>query len=173
MKPNVLLFENFVSDASELFRFCTSKIAWDSTMNARQTASFGVPYNYSQMSYPASPIPTPLQKLMDDLEEKLPFHPNNCLANFYPDGGAKMGFHFDSLENLVEGTGVAIVSLGASRPLTFRSRKDKSVEDAVEMASGSLLYMPPEVQNEWLHGLLKSEEEVGARISLTFRQMVE
>ncbi len=171
MKPEVSLIENFATNSIELFDFCRSQIAWDGSMHTRQTASFGVPYNYSQMSYPAAPIPMILQDLMDKLLAQLSFRPNNCLANFYPDGGAKMGFHFDSLENLTPGTGVAIVSLGASRPLTFRRRDDKTVETALEMTSGSLLYMPPVVQDEWLHGILKSDDEVGSRISLTFRQM--
>lgn len=83
-----------------------------------------------------------------------------------------MGFHFDSLEHLAPDTGVAIVSLGDTRSLTFRNRTDKTVEVSYPLVSGSLLYMPPQVQNEWLHGVMKSEPEIGPRMSLTFRHII-
>ena len=171
--PDVLFISDFWSDCATLFEFCTTQIAWDETLRARKTASFGVPYNYSQMTYPAAPMPAPLQSVISQLEPKIGFAPNNCLLNFYADGGASMGFHFDSLENLASGTGVAIVSLGATRELTFRRRDDVSVQKSFALPSGALIYMPPEVQNEWLHGVPKSPEPVGARISLTFRCLAD
>lgn len=171
--PDVLFVPDFWPDAAELFDYCASQIVWDETLRARKTASFGVPYNYSQMTYPAAPVPAPLQNLMDFLEPKIGFAPNNCLANFYADGGASMGFHFDSLENLALQTGVAIVSLGATRELTFRRRDDCAVQKSFALPSGALLHMAPQIQNEWLHGVLKSGQPVGARISLTFRHLVD
>ena len=140
-------------------------------MRARKTASFGAPYNYSQMSYPQRDLLPELAALLEPLGEKLGWTPNNCLINFYPDGDSTMGFHFDSLEPLESGTGVAIVSLGEERTLTFARRDDKSVRLEQVMPSGSLLLMPAPVQNEWLHAVLKQPGMMCARMSLTFRRL--
>ena len=75
----------------------------------------------------------------------------------------------DSVE-LEPGTGVAIVSLGAERILRFRRIDDKSITCDYLLPNGSLLYMPPEVQLEWKHGV-PAQPETGSRISLTFRRL--
>lgn len=108
--------------------------------------------------------------MLSPLGQKIGWTPNNCLVNFYPDGDATMGFHFDSLEPLEPGTGVAIVSLGEERILTFSRRDDKTVRVEQPMPSGSLLLMPAQVQDEWLHAVLKQPGS-GARMSLTFRRL--
>jgi alkylated DNA repair dioxygenase AlkB len=93
---------------------------------------------------------------------------NNCLLTYYPDGRSRMGFHSDSEAGIVPGTGVAIVSLGAQRPLRFRvtARPDERIDYV--LAPGSLLFMPPRVQAEWQHALPRSSQRL-PRISLTFR----
>ena len=138
-------------------------------MRARRTASFGVPYCYSGITYPIAPVPEPVAALMDRLAERLGWRPNNCLANFYSDGTSTMGFHSDSTEELEPGTGVAIVSLGAEREITFRAA-DKSFTVEYPLVSGSLLYMTAEVQAGWKHAILP-QPGAGGRISLTFRQL--
>ena len=82
-----------------------------------------------------------------------------------------MGFHSDSEKELVPETGVAIVSLGAERSITYRSRQDKQAQYSYPLPSGSLLYMPPQLQQHWKHAILK-QEHTGGRISLTFRVLV-
>lgn len=168
--PDIHLWPDFVADSADLFEHLRDGIEWDSSMRARRTASFGAPYNYSQMSYPECPMLPALERLLALIGEKVGWVPNNCLVNFYPDGDSTMGFHFDALEPLEQGTGVAIVSLGEERVLTFARRDDKSVRFEQPMPSGSLLLMPAAVQNEWLHGVLK-QAGVGSRMSLTFRRL--
>ena len=169
-EPDLLFLPDFVVTADALYEHLITEIAWDERMRARKTASFGAPYNYSQISYPSAPFPARIGAMLPILEMELGFLPNNCLVNYYPDGEASMGFHFDALEPLETGTGVAIVSLGDERHLTFRHRENKSVETSRLLSNGSLLYMPPQVQNEWLHGVLKQENAKG-RLSLTFRRL--
>ncbi|RYX84158.1 alpha-ketoglutarate-dependent dioxygenase AlkB [bacterium] len=168
--PDIHLWPDFVTDSLSLFEHLKDTIAWESSMRARRTASFGAPYNYSQMSYPKCPIPAALERLLAPIGDKVGWIPNNSLVNFYPDGDSTMGFHFDALEPLEEGTGVAIVSLGEQRTLTFARRDDKGVRFEQPMPPGSLLLMPAPVQNEWLHGVLK-QAGVGSRMSLTFRRL--
>lgn len=169
-EPHLLLRPDLVADSDALFDRLTREIVWDERMRARKTASFGAPYNYSQITYPSAPMPPRIAELLPMLEREIGFEPNNCLVNFYADGASAMGFHFDALEPLEWGTGVAIVSLGNARTLMFRRRDDKTIEHAFVLNSGSLLYMAPEIQNEWLHGVPKQPEARG-RLSLTFRRL--
>jgi alkylated DNA repair dioxygenase AlkB len=165
---DLVYVDNFIPDPDGLLSRLLSETAWDERMRARKTASFGVPYNYSGMEYPTVPFPAEVTEVARRIEARLGVLPNNCLANYSPDGESTMGFHRDALDNLVPGTGVAVVSLGAARMLTFRKIGDKSTEHSVRLSGGSLLYMPPEVQNDWRHGV-RAEPAAGPRISLTFR----
>lgn len=81
-----------------------------------------------------------------------------------------MGYHADATDDLEDGTGIAVVSLGAERCISFRSERDKKVIEHYTLGSGSLLYMCPEMQLVWKHAILATEG-VGGRISLTFRRM--
>jgi alkylated DNA repair dioxygenase AlkB len=169
-EPKLLLEPGFVSNHEELYEQLVAGVPWDERMRARKTASYGVAYNYSWMTYPTVAMHPLLVPLVDRLEPKIGYRPNNCLLNYYPDGGSTMGFHSDSEEEIVPGTGVAIVSLGAERSITFRSKHNEQAEYSYPLPGGSLLYMPPQFQQDWQHGILK-QENTGGRISLTFRRL--
>ena len=81
-----------------------------------------------------------------------------------------MGFHADSVAELEPQTGVAIVSLGAVRALTFRQTRAREVQWSQPLSHGSLLYMPAEIQADWQHGVLP-QPGAGPRVSLTFRAL--
>lgn len=170
--PAIVFRENFVGAPQALFKHLTTTVTWDERMRARKTASFGVAYNYSQMSYPEAPIPTALDAIAENIEASLGYLPNNCLLNFYPDGEASMGFHSDSSEELAPGSGVSIVSLGAARPIVFRLKANRSIEHTLTLTGGSLLHMPNAIQDEWLHAIPRCPS-AGPRISVTFRKIVK
>jgi 2OG-Fe(II) oxygenase superfamily len=167
--PEVLFIAPFWPHTDALFTELLASIAWDERIKARKTASFGVPYNYGWMNYPETPLPQALLPLIEKLSQTLEFIPNNCLVNYYSTGRATMGFHRDDTAGLVPGTGVAIVSLGAERTLVFRRSDNPECCAHFSLPSGSLLYMPPAVQDSWQHGVLKEPAVQGGRISLTFR----
>ena len=170
LEPDLIIDEQFVANSQDLFAALANGIVWDERMRARKTASFGKSYDYSDITYAAVPMHEALEPLVDQLEARLEFRPNNFLLNFYESGEATMGFHSDSTAGLVSGTGVAIISLGAERSITFQSKQDKKVERSYRLKSGSLLYMGAEVQDDWKHAILK-QSGAGGRISLTFRQI--
>lgn len=163
--------EGFIAEPGALFALLAETTAWDRRIRARMTASFGIPYNYSGLAYPEVPFPDPLGPLLDRLERRLGYRPNNCLANYYPDGGSTMGFHADSTASLTPDTGISIVSLGAERPITFRPRSDRQATRDFALRSGSLLHMSAELQRGWEHAIL-SLPGSGGRISLTFRDLL-
>ncbi len=146
-------------------------MSWDERIQARKTASYGVPYDYAGLSYEARTFPPELEPVRARVAARIGEAVNNCLLNYYPDGRSRMGFHSDSEEGIVPGTGVAIVSLGARRPLRFRRTEQPDERIDYLLAPGSLLFMPPRVQTEWQHALPRSSQRE-PRISLTFRTIV-
>jgi len=170
--PAITYRAAFAPDANSLFAHLVATVAWDTRMRARKTASFGVAYDYSQMTYPETPFPAQIATIVDAIDAALGFRPNNCLLNYYTDGESSMGFHSDTSEELAPNTGVAILSLGAARPIVFRLKADKTVEHTYALESGSLLHMSDAIQREWLHAI-PTAPGAGPRISATFRQILK
>ena len=155
-----------------LFEDLRVSVDWDTSMAARHTASYGEPYNYSQMTYEARSMHPSLVPVAERLHEELNIAFNNCLLNFYLSGDSTMGFHSDNTSNLQANTGVAIVSLGSQRGITYRNKADQAVRRTYPLAPGSLLYMDSEVQDNWMHAI-KKDAVAGPRISLTWRAFRE
>lgn len=166
--PNIDLRKAFWPDCEGLFLKLCSTVAWDERMRARKTASFGVAYNYAQIAYPDTEMHPDLVPVCTAVSDSLGFVPNNCLLNFYPDGNASMGFHSDTAAELAPGTGVAILSLGATRTIAYALKKDREIQYRYRLERGDLLYMPDAVQTDWLHAILK-ESQAGPRISISLR----
>lgn len=169
--PNLLLLENFVKQPDQLFRYLRDTVEWDERLRTRKTASFGVSYGYSGMTYPQTRMPDELSALCDKIKKQIGFRPNNCLMNFYLDGNSSMGYHSDSAQELAPDTGVVIISLGAVRHIYYKSKVDPSIIHKYKLSQGMLLHMGNDVQHQWLHAIPK-ESGIGERISLTFRHIV-
>ena len=166
----ITYIENFIEDPSRLFAVLQSTVIWDERMSARKTASYGKAYNYSQMEYVHQAFTPVLNGIALDIEDVLQFKPNNCLLNYYSDGTSSMGFHSDQTDILEKGTGVGIISLGATRVLRFRNIEDKSITKDFALPSGSFIYMTNELQDLWKHAIPKSDATDG-RIRMTFRKI--
>ena len=166
-EPCLRIESNFYPQHQVLFDQLLQSVTWDESMQARKTASFGRPYDYSQMSYPAAELLPCLVEVRDRLEGALQVPFNNCLANYYETGENRMGFHADDTSGLLPGTGVAIVSLGSQRTITYRSL-DHAARFDYPLEPGSLLYMDAEVQVGWMHAIGR-QTGAGPRISLTWR----
>jgi len=166
------LDDHFWPEAAALFEQLVATVPWDDRIRARRVASFGVPYNYSGTVWPSVPFPAELLGPLDRVAERLGYRSNNCLANYYPDGRSTMGYHADATEGLAAGTGIAILSLGAMRTLSFRRQADRRHVEAYPLRPGSLLFMTAELQRDWKHAILTDEGAAG-RISLTFRCLTD
>jgi alkylated DNA repair dioxygenase AlkB len=172
LESQINIDAEFYPDHAALFDQLQALVVWDESMAARKTASFGHPYHYSQMRYAVLPIPECLQPLLRQLHDRLRIPFNNCLLNYYETGNNTMGFHSDDTSGLVPGTGVAIVSLGSQREITYRSIQDPSIEKSHALVPGSMLYMDDAVQKDWLHAI-RRHKGAGPRISLTWRAIPE
>lgn len=171
IKPNLVIIEGVINNPQHLFENLLANVQWDERIKARKTASFGVPYDYSGMTYPQCEMLPILKSACDSIRQALGYEANNCLLNYYPDGNSSMGYHSDSSEELFEGTGVAIISVGAERQINYKNKADKSIIHRYSLKPGTLLYMDKQVQDDWLHAIPK-QKDVGERISLTFRHII-
>jgi alkylated DNA repair dioxygenase AlkB len=94
---------------------------------------------------------------------------NSVGLNFYRDGRDSVAPHNDHLDTIVEGHPIALLSLGAPRRMTIRAKAPPSRVLHVDLAGGSLLMMSYATQLHYTHGIPKTKEPVGERISLAFR----
>ena len=170
LKPHIKLIDNFVDNSDLLFGQIKKCVVWDERLKRRKTASFGVAYNYSGMTYPQTVMFDKLLLLCEKISQTIGFIPNNCLMNYYLDGNSTMGYHSDNLAELKVGTGVVIVSLGAERYITYRSKIEPTLKHKYLLKNGSFLYMDDDVQQSWMHTILK-QRAAGERISITFRSI--
>jgi alkylated DNA repair dioxygenase AlkB len=89
--------------------------------------------------------------------------------NFYRDGRDSVAPHNDHLDEIAPGCPIALLSLGATRRMTIRAKAAPRRALHVDLAAGSLLVMSYETQLHYTHGVPKTNERVGPRISLAFR----
>ena len=94
--------------------------------------------------------------------------------NYYRDGRDSVAPHNDKLHSIVPGQPIALLSLGDVRRMDIR---DKPSDDPaarrrthrIALEPGSLLVMSHDSQKHYDHGIPKTREPVGPRISLAFR----
>ncbi|KAI1500338.1 hypothetical protein F5X99DRAFT_410189 [Biscogniauxia marginata] len=149
-------------------------------------------------SPPLSPFSPTVAEIKRVIESRLGHPLNHVLIQFYRDGNDYISEHSDKTLDIVRGSFIANVSLGAERTMTLRTKRPPKGKDAPTEESGaegpkrqvqrarlphnSLCKMGLATNMRWLHGIRqdkrmdreKSEAEVaydGGRISLTFRQI--
>jgi len=124
-------------------------------------------------------------------------HPvNHVLIQYYRSGKDYISEHSDKTIDVVRGTNIVNVSLGAQRVMTLRTKRDRLQQEQerdgettssrdtqrIPLPHNSMFVMGPETNAQWLHGInhdnrpvkIKSEAEQfnnGERISLTFRMI--
>ena len=89
--------------------------------------------------------------------------------NLYRDGRDSVAPHNDHLYEIVPGYPIALVSLGATRRMTIRSKERSGRLIKIDLESGALLIMSYATQLHYTHGVPKTRAPVGERISLAFR----
>ena len=141
-------------------------------MQPRLTASYGdegVTYRYSgtvNVALPWTPTLLEIKQKIEAVEGRY----NYCLLNRYRSGHDSMGMHADNEPEM--GNIIGSLSLGATR--TFRIKHNKTKETMTfPVGHGTLIIMAGTMQQFWKHEIPKTTENVGQRINLTFRKIVE
>ena len=90
--------------------------------------------------------------------------------NLYRDGRDSVAPHNDKLHDLEDGAPIALLSLGATRTMTIRTKQSPRRRLDLDLDSGSVLIMSYETQRHFDHGIPKVRVPIGPRISLAFRR---
>ncbi len=141
-------------------------------LQPRLTASYGdvgVTYRYSGTVNVALPWTPTLLEIKQKIETVCGRY-NYCLLNRYRSGQDSMGMHADDEPEM--GNVIGSLSLGATR--NFRIKHNKTKETmSFPAGHGTLIIMAGTMQQFWKHEIPKTKQEVGERINLTYRQILE
>ncbi|KAL4725098.1 hypothetical protein ACLX1H_007244 [Fusarium chlamydosporum] len=151
----------------------------------------------SDESPPLLPFSPTVEAIRIETEKHLGHPLNHVLIQYYRDGSDYISEHSDKTLDIVKGSYIANVSLGAERIFTFRTKrreKDLSQDGALSPADSKRMIQRAKLPHnslcrlglrsnmKWLHAIRqdkrskkeKSEAELafeGGRISLTFRRI--
>jgi len=70
-KPEIELIQEFVENSEVLFKTLEKDVEWDERMKARKTASFGVSYDYSGITYTQNKMHPLLVPICNDIKASL------------------------------------------------------------------------------------------------------
>lgn len=132
-------------------------------------------YSYSGLDLNPSDWTKDLLEVRDLLQSFLGYNFNSVLANYYEDGSKYVGWHADDETGLgptPANVVIAAVSFGGPRAFGLKHRT-KGIAHLVEPQCGSLLVMEGSTQRHWVHRIAKTAKKVNARLSLTFRVVVD
>lgn len=130
----------------------------------------GCSYQYANLRVKPQPWPTQLSILRQALVTDFDLTSNGVLVNRYADGKNSMGWHSDNEPELVDGSDIASISLGAGRDFLLR-RKSCNRQYSLHLESGDLLIMHYPMQKHWQHALPKRLKQTQVRWNFTFRQI--
>lgn len=141
----------------------------------RLQAWYGDSYcSYSYSGIVLQPLEwTPLLlEIRQSVEQTLETTFNSVLINLYRDGQDSNGWHADNEPELGGNPVIASLSLGAVRRFRLRNNAGRQTI-GLDLNAGSLLVMAGATQHCWQHCIPKTVRQVGPRINLTFRGILE
>lgn len=94
---------------------------------------------------------------------------NRVGLNLYRDGRDSVAPHNDHLYEIVAEYPIALISLGATRLMTIRTKTQPRRILDLDLEEGSLLVMSYETQLHYDHGIPKTRAAIGPRISIALR----
>jgi alkylated DNA repair dioxygenase AlkB len=131
----------------------------------RLTAHFDLPPGLE----PDRPLPAAIREAAARATTRTGVVFNSVGLNLYRDGRDSVAPHNDHLDELVPGSPIALVSLGATRRMTIRAKGPPRRVLDVDLEGASLLVMSWQTQLHYAHGVPKTTDRVGERISLALR----
>lgn len=134
-------------------------------------ADDGINYKYSGKKLQRHDWNNTLLEIKKIIESITSFKFNSVLANLYRDGNDSMGLHSDDEKELGKNPVIASLSLGESRDICFKHKKNKS-SLVIPQTSGQLLVMSGMTQEYWKHEIKKTKKIKKPRINLTFRNII-
>jgi alkylated DNA repair dioxygenase AlkB len=155
--------------ARRWFEALRDGVSWQHERRRMYDRDVDVPRLVARYSLDDAELPPALAEAAQRTVEatRVPF--NSSGLNYYRDGSDSVAPHNDHLYEIVAGYPIALISLGATRLMTIRSKtKPRRILD-LDLEAGSLLLMSYETQLHYDHGIPKSRTPIGPRISMALR----
>ena len=168
----VLYFPACMSDraAATAFETLIAEVPWQSHRRQMYDREVDVPRLTAIFDLDAENIPQAIAEARG-IAEKLSEHSfNSAGLNLYRNGQDSVAPHNDKLHSLITGAPIALLSLGATRRFTLRTKQAPKRHLDLDLESGSLLVMSYDTQLHLDHGVPKTKQAVGPRISIVYRQ---
>jgi alkylated DNA repair dioxygenase AlkB len=155
--------------ADAWFRTLRTDVPWKAQRRQMYDREVDVPRLLGLYRLDDETAPAPLRDAARRVIEAVAAPFNSVGLNLYRDGRDSVAPHNDHLYEIVEGFPIALLSLGATRRMTIRAKEPPRRVHPVDLEAGSLLVMSYATQIHYTHGVPKTDEPVGERISLAFR----
>jgi alkylated DNA repair dioxygenase AlkB len=146
-------------------------VSWRSERRMMYEREVDVPrlMGHFRLDPPAPATPAAILEAARRVSDRLDVPFNSAGLNLYRDGRDSVAPHNDHLNEILRGFPIALVSLGATRRMTVRAKAQPRRVIQVDLEAGSLFVMDYATQIHYTHGVPKTTEAVGERISLAFR----
>jgi alkylated DNA repair dioxygenase AlkB len=155
--------------AAAWFRSLRDTTPWRSERRQMYDREVDVPRLGGGYRLDAADLPEEIAQAARIVRERTATPFTSVGLNFYRDGRDSVAPHNDHRDEIVAGHPIALLSLGSTRRMTIRSKaRPRRILD-LDLEAGSLLVMGYETQVNYDHGIPKTGEAVGPRISLAFR----
>ena len=160
-----------VATAQAWFVELRAGVNWRSERRMMYDREVDVPrlVGHFRLDPPPEDTPPAIVAAASRVVERLDVPFNSVGLNLYRDGRDSVAPHNDHLNELRKGFPIALVSLGAARRMTIRTKEPPRRVVHVDLEPGSLLVMDYATQIHYTHGVPKTTDAVGERISLAFR----
>jgi alkylated DNA repair dioxygenase AlkB len=157
--------------AAAWFANLRAAVQWRSTRRQMYDREVDVPRLIAsyRLDSPADEIPAVLLDAASRVTAHVGAPFNSVGLNLYRDGRDSVAPHNDHLYELRAGFPIALLSLGAARRMIIRAKAAPPRLFQIDLEPGSLLLMDYTTQLHYDHGVPKTTERVGERISLAFR----
>ncbi|MEJ7745583.1 MAG: alpha-ketoglutarate-dependent dioxygenase AlkB [Luteimonas sp.] len=155
--------------AADWFSTLRDTIHWQSERRPMYDRVVDVPRLLAGFALLDAALPAVLRDAGTRVRDKLDVEFTHVGLNFYRDGRDSVAPHNDKLHSIVVGKPIALLSLGAARRMDIRDKLPPKVTRCIKLQPGSLLVMSHDSQKHYDHGIPKTKQTVGARISVVFR----
>ncbi len=164
----------WLTGADALFEQVRTAVPWQAERRQMYDNVVDVP-RLTRFYRTGEPLPLPI---LAEACDRLSAHYHRELGEdftsagmcLYRDGRDSVAWHGDTIgRGATTDTMVAILSLGAARPLCLRPRGGGRTAYRIPLGHGDLATMGGSCQRTWEHAIPKTAKPVGARISIQFR----
>jgi len=142
---------------------------WHASTRMMYERMVGVPRLHCHYATTDPKLPQVLRHALAVVRQHIHAPFNSIGLNFYRDEHDSVAPHNDKLHELVPHQPIALLSLGATRPMVIQRKQPPRLKTELELEAGSLLLMGWNAQLNYDHGIPKLRWPVGPRISVAFR----